>query len=160
MTDFDPTTNRIPLGLLTSEEQAALMEWPHGWQMLDHGYWVNRLKPTWLPPNVYRGKPAPAKVAYQDEAALHELKHIYTSAEVQHLLDNRPTWEQWKEILAAGYKQKARADRLEAALKFYADPDTYEQNSEPPYQEGFTAIEIDEGDRARTTLAELKGEQQ
>ncbi len=35
---FDPTTNRIPYGLLTPEEQATLKAWPHGWEilMLDH----------------------------------------------------------------------------------------------------------------------------
>lgn len=31
--------------------------------------------------------------------------------------DARPTWQEWKDILAAGYKQKARAERLEAALR-------------------------------------------
>lgn len=123
MTDFDPTTNRIPFGLLTPEEQAVLKAWPHGWQVSGgDGYWVDmHHHPTWAIGLTYRGKPAPVKVAYEDEAALYELKHIYTRAEVQHLLGNRPTWEQWKELLAAGYKQKARADRLEATLRENAD---------------------------------------
>lgn len=41
---------------------------------------------------------------------------------------------------------------LETALKFYADPDTYEQNQEPPFQGGFTPIEKDGGSCARTAL--------
>ena len=62
---FDPTTNRIPYGLLTPEEQATLKAWPHGWEilMLDHlrgeivtPYWVNRA--------IYRGKPAPKVKSY------------------------------------------------------------------------------------------------
>lgn len=31
--------------------------------------------------------------------------------------DARPTWQQWKDVVAAGYEQKARAERLEAALR-------------------------------------------
>jgi len=62
---FDPTTNRIPFGLLTPEEQATLKAWPHGWEilMLDHlrgeivtPYWINRA--------IYRGKPAPKVTSY------------------------------------------------------------------------------------------------
>jgi hypothetical protein len=58
MMTFDVTTNRIPFGLLTPEEQATLKAWPHGWEilMLDHlrgeivtPYWINRA--------IYRGKP-------------------------------------------------------------------------------------------------------
>jgi hypothetical protein len=62
---FDPTTNRIPFGLLTPEEQATLKAWPHGWEilMLDHlrgeivtPYWINRA--------IYRGKPAQKVKSY------------------------------------------------------------------------------------------------
>lgn len=117
MIDFDPTTNRIPFRLLTTEEQAILKAWPHGWQVSGgDGDWVDmRHHPIWAIYLVYRGKPAPAKVAYEDETALYDVNRVYTPAAVQHLLGNRPTWKEWREILAAGYEQKARADRLEAA---------------------------------------------
>jgi hypothetical protein len=46
------------------------------------------------------------------------------------------------------------------ALKFYADLETYEQNAEPPYQNGFFAIELDEGKVARAALAEIEGEKE
>lgn len=142
MTDF-PTTNRIPFGLLTPEEQAILKEWPHGWQMLDLDGWSDRAHPTWSLHIAYRGKPAPAKVAYQ------ELNRVYTHAEVQHLLENRPTWEQWREILAAGYAQKARADRLEAALQKIAGMDLMCESAI-----AFNALRAE-----RTPPAALKGDE-
>jgi hypothetical protein len=37
--------------------------------------------------------------------------------------DARPTWQEWKDILYAGYRQKARVMRLEAALRKIADDD-------------------------------------
>lgn len=51
---------------------------------------------------------------------------------------------------------EAKLTKAVAALKFYADTETYEQNSEPPYQNGFFAIEIDEGKAARAVLDELE----
>ncbi len=59
MTDFDPTTNRIPFELLTPEERAILKAWPHGWQMRDlDGNWVDRPDSAWSSLHmVYRGKP-------------------------------------------------------------------------------------------------------
>lgn len=59
MSDFDPTTNRIPFKLLTSEEQEALKAWPHGWEVCDLDWWKDRPHPLWSPNAVYRGKPAP-----------------------------------------------------------------------------------------------------
>lgn len=59
MTDFDPTTNRIPFRLLTTEEQAILKAWPHGWQIFDLDGWLDIPKPLWMPNLIYRGKPAP-----------------------------------------------------------------------------------------------------
>jgi len=59
MNDFDPTTNRIPFGLLTPAEQAALKAWPHGWQAFDADGWSDRLGPAWYLNMAYRGKPAP-----------------------------------------------------------------------------------------------------
>jgi hypothetical protein len=46
-------------------------------------------------------------------------------------------------------------DRLVEALRFYADENTYEPNAEPPFQNGFTPIEVDEGTIARALLAEI-----
>ena len=63
---FDPTTNRIPFGLLTPDEQAALKAWPHGiegstgiptWTELEGGL-------TWFDCLIYRGKPAPKVTSY------------------------------------------------------------------------------------------------
>lgn len=82
MTNFDPTTNRIPFVLLTPEEQAALKAWPHGFEFYQSQKWYDCPIPFWSPRAVYRGKPAPAKVAYQDEAALYEVKCVYTHAAV------------------------------------------------------------------------------
>jgi hypothetical protein len=64
MTNFDPTTNRIPFKLLTSEEQEALMAWPHGWEVHDSGWWKDRPHPIWSPNAVYRGKPEPSVETY------------------------------------------------------------------------------------------------
>jgi hypothetical protein len=63
--NFDVTTNRIPFGLLTPEEQATLKAWPHGveyyrfWQDL----WAD-CDPIWDDNIVYRGKPAPKVTSY------------------------------------------------------------------------------------------------
>ena len=63
--NFDPTTNRIPFGLLTQEEQATLKAWPYGWEFF---HWdVKEWKPydpSWFNGNVYRGKPAPKITSY------------------------------------------------------------------------------------------------
>jgi len=66
MTNFDPTTNRIPWGLLTPEEQEALMSWPHGWDLYSvaNKQWVEPTLNIWVSTGVYRGKPAPKKITY------------------------------------------------------------------------------------------------
>ena len=57
---FDPTTNQIPFGLLTNEQQAALSSWPHGWECFASSCgWSNRDHPMWSGHLAYRGKPAP-----------------------------------------------------------------------------------------------------
>lgn len=58
--------------------------------------------------------------------------------------------------IVAYNNMEAKLTKAVAALKFYADTETYEQNSEPPYQNGFFAIEIDEGKAARAVLDELE----
>lgn len=65
---FDPTTNRIPYGLLTPDEQATLKAWPHGWEhyKCDEGVWI-RLGlwgHAWFNENLYRGLPAPKVTCY------------------------------------------------------------------------------------------------
>ena len=55
---FDPTINRIPFGLLSEDEQTALIHWPHGWEYYWDG-WCPIQYPEWVSDSVYRGKPAP-----------------------------------------------------------------------------------------------------
>jgi hypothetical protein len=58
-TEFDPTTNRVPLGLLTDEEKKILMNWPHGVEFFHRdGVWRD-VVPGWFLSDVYRGKPGP-----------------------------------------------------------------------------------------------------
>jgi hypothetical protein len=61
---FDPTTNRIPFGLLTPEEQDMLQAWPHGWQAYKGCEWVSITSSNWNESVVYRGKPAPKVKSY------------------------------------------------------------------------------------------------
>jgi hypothetical protein len=64
-----------------------------------------------------------------------------------------------KYVAADNIKElEAKLAKAMIALKFYADLETYEQNAEPPYQNGFCAIEFDEGKIARAALAEIEGE--
>jgi hypothetical protein len=63
-----------------------------------------------------------------------------------------------KYVAADNIKElEAKLAKAMIALKFYADLETYEQNAEPPYQNGFCAIELDEGKIARAALAEIEG---
>jgi hypothetical protein len=64
MTNFDPTTNRIPFFLLTPEEREALLAWPHGWEYLYYELTAPMLNPANYPNLVSRGKPAPKKITY------------------------------------------------------------------------------------------------
>lgn len=60
MQTFDPTTNRIPFGLLTPEEQKTLQAWQHGWEFYyDNNFWRYVEDPSWIEEVIYRGKPAP-----------------------------------------------------------------------------------------------------
>lgn len=63
MQTFDPTTNRIPFGLLTTEEQRTLQAWPHGWKFFTSSFsepdWTWIEEPSWETRTVYRGRPAP-----------------------------------------------------------------------------------------------------
>jgi hypothetical protein len=66
---FDVTTNRIPYGLLTPEEQGILKAWPHGWEFcsVEHpedGWECTDGKPSWIGAFAYRGKPAPKVKSY------------------------------------------------------------------------------------------------
>jgi hypothetical protein len=63
---FDVTTNRIPFGLLTPEEQATLKAWPHGWEYCSvaNDLWLDCEIPFWRKEFVYRGKPAPKVKSY------------------------------------------------------------------------------------------------
>ena len=62
---FDVTTNRIPFGLLTPEEQKELKAWPHGHEvLLKDRVWVKIDTPSCGVDVVYRGKPAPKVTSY------------------------------------------------------------------------------------------------
>lgn len=59
---FDPTTNRIPFGLLSEDEQTALIHWPHGceiWWEDKENNWGFIVEPQWKHNFVYRAKPKP-----------------------------------------------------------------------------------------------------
>lgn len=63
---FDVTTNRIPYGLLTPEEQVTLKAWPHGveyYRFCSSTRWTD-CDPIWDTDLVYRGKPAPKVTSY------------------------------------------------------------------------------------------------
>ena len=57
---FDPEQNRIPTGLLTVDERAALLAAKHGYEVFSCGRWVNCINPSWIADCAYRAKPAPA----------------------------------------------------------------------------------------------------
>jgi hypothetical protein len=60
MTNFNPTKNRTPTGLLTLDEKSALMSWPHGFEFYNEVERVwEPIIPTWGENFIYRGKPAP-----------------------------------------------------------------------------------------------------
>ena len=56
---FDPTTNRVPFGLLTPEEREALKAWPHEVEYYLLDGWRPVIEPSWANGVVYRGKPNP-----------------------------------------------------------------------------------------------------
>jgi len=61
---FDPTQNRSPVKLLSSEEFQTLKDWPHGHQLWSfEEVWVDVPLPKWFTSCIYRGKPAPAVVS-------------------------------------------------------------------------------------------------
>jgi hypothetical protein len=59
MTNFDPTTNRVPFGLLSVNEQKTMKAWPHGWEYYLLDEWRSIDLSSWCWNVVYRGKPAP-----------------------------------------------------------------------------------------------------
>jgi hypothetical protein len=61
MTKWTPETNRIPTGLLTAEERAALEAAEHGWEWYSEGKWKETVVPAWVVDIAYRAKPAPPK---------------------------------------------------------------------------------------------------
>ena len=60
MMTFDPEQNRIPTGLLTEGELAALMAAKHGWVRYAFGDWLDTTTPMFSELVIYRAKPAPA----------------------------------------------------------------------------------------------------
>ena len=68
---WTPETNRIPWGLLTEDEQAALQECSHGWEVYIYDQWETSKAPAWCSVAIYRAKPAPKRIVvwlhYDDE---------------------------------------------------------------------------------------------
>lgn len=64
--------------------------------------------------------------------------------------DARPTWQEWKDILYAGYRQKARVKRLEVALREIIDEDQH--------QSEWRYWEKEDGHWARKARAALQGD--
>jgi hypothetical protein len=60
---FDPYTNRIPNGMLTDDEKAALEATGGPWEFWDgeDGVWRNTPSPAWISRRIYRAvrKPLP-----------------------------------------------------------------------------------------------------
>lgn len=56
---FDPEQNRIPTGLLTDDELAALRTAKHGWVRYIFGDWVDTPTPIFSEGVIYRARPAP-----------------------------------------------------------------------------------------------------
>ena len=58
---FDPTKNRIPMGLLTQDEQNILLSSKHGLQRYFEKFceWRDVDSPIWYVMGIYRAKPAP-----------------------------------------------------------------------------------------------------
>lgn len=55
-TKFDATTNRVPFGLLTKEEQSILQTWPRGVEYFGPEGWKETNSPVWGWTTTYRGK--------------------------------------------------------------------------------------------------------
>ena len=68
---WTPETNRIPWGLLTEDEQAALQACEYGWERRTQEGWKNSDTPHWCNYTIYRAKPAPKRLVmwlhYDDE---------------------------------------------------------------------------------------------
>jgi len=75
---FDPKTNRIPTGLLTPDELAALKNCGGPWAgYIQPDHWVECSQPAWLPQIVYRQDPAPLTDLYIPPAMLELLDPVY-----------------------------------------------------------------------------------
>jgi len=62
-TDFDPTQNRIPFGLLTEEEQEILRNWPHGVEFyIGCDEWNEIRNPSYSIGITYRAKLLPERI--------------------------------------------------------------------------------------------------
>lgn len=59
---WTPETNRIPFGLLTDDEKAALRACKHGWEFWDGTHWKDKVGNILCPSCIYRAKPAPRRI--------------------------------------------------------------------------------------------------
>lgn len=59
---WTPETNRIPFGLLTDDEKAALRACEHGLVIWAGTHWADNTDETLWPCSTYRAKPAPKRI--------------------------------------------------------------------------------------------------
>lgn len=81
MTSWTPETNRIPCGLLTDEEKAALQACKHGWEAYDLKGWYETSLPFSSGAVIYRAKPAPKRVVTWLHWSEHYWFYIYRTKE-------------------------------------------------------------------------------
>jgi len=85
---FDPYTNRIPHGLLTADEKAALEATGGPWEVLDPagGDWAATPQPHWLSRHIYRAVRKPMPVPQEGDVWVHPK---YGSSPIIHGQDSR-----------------------------------------------------------------------
>ena len=70
---FDPYTNRIPHGMLTDDEKAALEATggPWEWRDRDSGEWLQLDRPGWFAAGIYRAVRKPLPVPQEGDVWVH-----------------------------------------------------------------------------------------
>jgi hypothetical protein len=105
---WTPETNRVPWGLMTPKEQAAMKAAKHGWETWDEYGWIGcTAEPIWFTDFTYRALPAPAVKPPVDPA----IKQIFQEANalvssVSELSGMEPH-KIWKDRHASQFKGRA-----------------------------------------------------
>ena len=103
MMTFDPYTNRIPAGMLTADEKAALEATGGPWECCDplEGVWHAVTNPDWLRDCIYRAIRKPLPVPQDGDVWQHP-KYGYSS--IIHGQDihamTRKGWRLFREVKA------------------------------------------------------------